>query len=420
MRVAYFDTFAGIAGDMVLGGFVSAGLEPDRLASELAKLNLGRVELRANEIVRSGIKATKMDVFVAGEVEKVIDLGKDVHEHSQGHDNSRNPHHSRGGAGHGKGYLEIKHLIETSSLSDFVKSKSLSIFLKLAEAEAKIHNTTVEKVHFHEVGAVDSIVDIVGSMICFESAGVEALFTSPIPVGSGGYIQAEHGVLPVPSPAAIEILKGYPLVFNDIPFELTTPTGAAIVAVLSRGVLKDKPIEIEKIGYGAGTRDLGRLPNLLRVVIGEIRPELEEDHNVLVETNMDDINPQLIPFVIERVLSIGAADAFVTPLIMKKGRPGFMLSVLTSESLLDKISTEIFSQTTTLGLRINNIRRMKVHRESKVVATSFGEVQVKVSDIDGKKRVFAEFEECRRISESRNIPLGEVMQRLNAELNRDQ
>ncbi|HUI28571.1 MAG TPA: nickel pincer cofactor biosynthesis protein LarC [Candidatus Acidoferrales bacterium] len=413
MRIAYFDTFAGIAGDMVLGAFVSSGVDVNRLRSEIARLNIGNVELRAEKVVRNGITATKVDVVVSGRVEKVDDLGPSLHENSHKHSKHHGDHE------HGKSYLEIKHLIENSGLSDFVKSKSLAVFSKLAEAEAKIHDTTVDKIHFHEVGAADSIVDIVGAAICIEITGVESIYTSPIRLGSGGYIDARHGVLPVPAPAAIEILKDYPVIFNDIPFELTTPTGAAIVSALSNGVLKDRPIEIEKIGYGSGTRELGSLPNLLRLIIGQLKSELEEDHGVLVETNVDDINPQVIPFVIEKVLSLGATDAFVTPVIMKKGRPGFMLSVLIPETLLDRIAAEIFSQTTTLGLRIRNIRRMKVHREVKTVKTSFGDVQVKESNINGKKRISAEFEECKRISESKNIPLAEVMQRLNAELNRE-
>lgn len=412
MRIAYFDTFAGIACDMVLGAFVSAGVDAKRLKDELGKLGIVNWELKIGKVVRSGITAAKVDVVVSGEVEKVNDLGADLGAKKKA--KGEREHH-----GHGRSYLEIKHLIEESNLSSFVKTKSLSIFHLIAEAEAKIHDTTVDKIHFHEVGAVDSIVDIVGTAICLELSKVEEVFTSPIRVGSSGYIEAKHGVLPVPAPAAIEILKNYPVVFNDLPYELTTPTGAAIVASLSKGVLKDRPIEIETIGYGAGTRDLGRLPNLLRIVIGELKSEGEEDHAILVETNMDDINPQLIPYVIEKVLSAGATDAFVVPVIMKKGRPGFMLSVLMSESLLEKISSEIFSQTTTLGLRIQNIRRIKAHRESKIVKTRFGEVKVKESNIDGKIRVSAEFEECKRIAESLSLPLAEVMQKLNAELNRE-
>jgi uncharacterized protein (TIGR00299 family) protein len=419
MRVAYLDTFAGIAGDMVLGAFVSAGVRIDQLTKEIAKLDLGQVELRSEDVSKNGISAKKIEVRVAGEVERVVDLGSNVYEHSHGYDKPHRHRASHRGDKHGRSYLEIRHLIENSSLSDFVKTKSLAIFLKLAEAESKIHEAAIEKVHFHEVGAVDSIVDIVGTALCLECARIDSVFTSPILLGSGGYVEAQHGVLPVASPAALEILKGYPIVFNDIPHELTTPTGAAIVAALSKGILGNQPIEVEKIGYGSGTKDLGRLPNLLRVMIGKVGSAREEDHNVLMETNMDDINPQLIPFVIERVLALGATDAFVTPLIMKKGRPGFMLSVLTSETLLDKISTEVFSQTTTLGLRIQSIRRIKLHRELKTVGTSFGPVQVKESNIDGKRRVFAEFEECKRISESEHIPLTEVMQRLNAELNRE-
>lgn len=418
MKIAYFDTFAGIAGDMVLGAFIDSGVDPGALTSELSKLKLGNVELRLNKVVRSGITATKVDVVVAGEMEKVEDLGSNVHKHS-GHEYQEHSHGDTHHHGHGRSYLEIKYLLERSDLSEAVKRHSLEIFKRIGEAEAKIHDTTVEEIHFHEVGAVDSIVDIAGTAVCLELSGVEAVYTSPVRLGSDGFFEAQHGVLPVPGPAALEILKGYPVVFNDIPYELTTPTGAAIVAALSKGLLNDRPVEIKETGYGAGSRDLGRLPNLLRIVVGDITSDLEEDHVVLVETNMDDINPQLVPHVIERILAAGATDAFVVPLLMKKGRPGFLLSVLTSETLLNTIALEIFSQTTTLGLRIQHVRRMKVQRELKRVKTSFGEVNVKESHINGGKRIMAEFEECKRIAESRSLPLIEVMQRLNSELNHE-
>lgn len=411
MRIAFFDTFAGIAGDMVLGAFVSAGVDIEKLRNELVGLGKLDFEIKSGKVVRSGITAVKIDVVVGDEIEKVADLGSDVSLDSSTHHGTH--HHA-----HGKSYLEIKHLIENSSLSSPVKSRSLEIFRRIAEAEAKIHTTSIDAVHFHEVGAIDSIVDIVGTSICIDLAGVEAVYTSPIRMGSGGYINAQHGVLPVPGPAALEILRGYSVIFNDVPYELTTPTGAGIVAGLSKGLLGGREIKIESVGYGAGSRDLDRLPNLLRVVIGEITSDNEEDHVVLIETNMDDINPQVIPYVIETVLASGATDAFVVPVLMKKGRPGFMLSVLTSETLLDRVSAEIFTQTTTLGLRISNTRRIKVKREQKTVDTSFGPVRVKESYIDGKARIAAEFEECKRIAESRSIPLVEVMRRLNSELNK--
>ncbi len=414
MRIAYLDTFAGIAGDMVLGAFVSAGVDANLIKSEIDKLGIGNVELSLKKVVRSGITATKVDVVVAGEVESVNDLGSTIHHHDKEHTHDHGHHDGE----NGRSYLEIKHLIDSSGLSDLVKRNSLEIFRRIAEAEAKIHDTSVEKIHFHEVGAVDSIVDIVGTAICLELSGIEAVYTSPIRLGSNGYVEAKHGVLPVPAPATLEILKGYPTVFNDLPHELTTPTGAAIVAALSKGVINDSPIEIEKIGYGAGSRDLGRLPNLLRVVIGEVGSTTEEDHVVLVETNMDDINPQLVPHILEKVMAAGATDAFVTPILMKKGRPGFLLTVLMSEALLKKISNVIFAQSTTLGLRIQTIRRSKIHREVKTVHTSFGDVNVKQSTVDGRNRTSVEFEECRRIAEEKGLPLGEVMQRLNAELNR--
>ncbi len=414
MRIAYFDTFAGIAGDMVLGAFVSSGVDPVKLEAELSRLGQTNFHLKISRVSRNGINASKVDVVVGDQIETVDDLGADIGRSGGGHhEKEHHPHH------HGKSYVEIRQLLETSELSESVKSRSTEIFRRIAEAEAKIHNTTVDKIHFHEVGAIDSIVDIVGSAICLELAKVEGVFTSPIRLGSGGYFEAQHGVLPVPGPAALEILKGYPVVFNDIPYELTTPTGAAIVAGLSKGVLRDKQIEIESVGYGAGTRELERLPNLLRVVIGNIDSQTEEDRVVQVETNMDDINPQLIPNVIERLLAIGATDAFVAPVIMKKGRPGFVLSVLTPETLLDKISTEILSQTTTLGMRVSYNRRIKVKRELKTVKTTFGDVKVKESNIDGKLRVAAEYDECKRIGDALSLPVIEVMQKLNAELNKD-
>ncbi len=418
MKIAYFDIFAGIAGDMVLGAFVSSGINPDNITRELTKLKLGGVDLEVSKVVRSGITAAKVDVVVAGETEKVSDLGSSVHMHSHDKHGSDSREHSHGHT-HGRSYIEIKHLIEESDLSEAVKRNSLDIFRRIGEAEANIHDTSVDKIHFHEVGAVDSIVDIVGTAVCLELSGAEAVYTSPVRLGSNGYFEAKHGVLPIPGPAALEILKDYPVVFNDVPYELTTPTGAAIVASLSKGLLKDRPVEIKSIGYGAGSRELEGLPNLLRVVVGEISSSLEEDHVILVETNMDDINPQLIPPVIERILAVGATDAFVIPVLMKKGRPGFLLSVLASETHLNAIALEIFSQTTTLGLRIQPVQRMKVRRELKKVNTSFGEVRVKESHVNGNKRVMAEFEECKRIAESRSLPLIEVMQKLNSELNHE-
>lgn len=413
MKIAYFDTFAGIAGDMALGAFISAGLDANYLQQEIEKLNLGDVHLEVRKVVRSGITAAKVDVVVHGEIETVKDLGSDHHAHGHSRAGSHHDH------GHGKSYLEIKHLIEGSRLTDAVKAKSIAVFGKLAEAEAKIHDTTVEKIHFHEVGAVDSIVDIVGAVICMELTGVERLYTSPIRVGSNGYIEAQHGVLPVPAPATLEILKGYPILFNDVSHELTTPTGAAIVSALSAGVLKEQAIEVESIGYGAGSREMERLPNLLRVVIGTIGSKTEEDHVLLVEANMDDINPQLIPYTIEKVLEAGATDAYVTPVLMKKGRPGFLLSVLTSESKLEGVTAVIYRESTTLGMRIQAIRRSKAHRELRTAETSFGTVQVKESVIEGKVRVAAEFEECRRIAEEKGLPLPDVMRKINAELNRE-
>jgi uncharacterized protein (TIGR00299 family) protein len=386
MKIAYFDTVAGISGDMVLGAFVSAGLSVGELRQELARLSVQGFELRSTHVEKSGIIAVKLDVVIVHQPK--------YHRHLK----------------------EIIEIIETSNLSTAVKNRSKKIFQEIATAEAKVHNTTVEKIHFHEVGALDSIVDIVGAAICMEKFGIQGIYSSPIKLGSGGFVEAEHGKMPIPTPATVEILKNYPTVLTDINFELTTPTGAAIVKALSSGVLAQERIRIEKIGYGAGTHDLGKIPNLLRVMIGELEPEYHEDELVTVETNIDDLNPEIYPFVIERLFSAGAHDAYLVPVIMKKGRPGILLSILANRGKLDEILNVVFSETTTLGVRIQHTERKKLPRTLKEVKTSLGTVKVKAVLLDGVERLLPEFEECRRIAMERKMPLHEVYRVLEAEL----
>ena len=386
MRVAYFDTLAGISGDMTLGAFLHAGIPVDVLTAELKKLNLGGFELAVSRIKRNGIGAFKVDV--------VISEAPSYHRHLS----------------------NINEIIERSSLSKAVQETAKKIFYEVAVAEAAVHESTIEKVHFHEVGAVDSIVDIVGTAICLEQLGIEKVHSSPVKVGSGGTVNTQHGTMPVPTPATMEILKGYPIVLTEIPFELTTPTGAAIIKALSAGPLPLEQIRVHSIGFGAGTRELHAVPNLLRVLIGEIDEKRDHDEVLSIETNIDDMNPEILPYVLEKLMGGGALDAFLIPILMKKGRPAHLLRVLAGRDALDAVLGIIFRETSTLGVRIQHVERRKLLRTQQQVQTSLGSVTVKSVTFDGVERRIPEFEECKRLAQERNIPLIEVYRILEIEL----
>jgi len=384
MRIAYFDTFSGISGDMTLGAFVSAGLPLDELSLEIQKLTLHGVELQGKHVERNGIAAIKIDVLTP-------------HEHHHRH------------------LADIFRIIDASELSENVKDKAKAIFYELGKAEAHVHNTSLEKIHFHEVGALDAIVDIVGAAICLEKFSIEKCFSSPIRLGSGGFVNAAHGKLPIPVPAVVEILKDYPTELTDIPFELTTPTGAAIVKIVSSGIISKEKIITKAIGYGAGEREIPNTPNLLRVFIGELNEQFDADEVVTIETNIDDMNPEIFPYVIEKLLAANAHDAYLIPIIMKKGRPGMLLSVMANEKDIQKISEIIFRETTTLGVRIQNVGRKKVFRDARIVETSFGKMKMKVVHFEGNEKLLPEFEECKRIAVEKNIPLKGVYAALQRE-----
>jgi len=386
MKIAYLDTVAGIAGDMTMAAFISAGLPIAALRDELSKLHIDGFELTASHVTRNAIAAVHVDVVIPVE-----------------------PHLHRTLAG-------IHGLIDASGLDPKVKESANGIFLTLARAEAKLHGTTVEQVHFHEVGALDSIVDVVGASLCFHLMGIERVYSSPVRLGASGTVKTQHGILPVPAPAAIEVLRGYPVRLTSFADELTTPTGAAIVRTLSAGVLDEEVITVEAIGYGAGTREIEGLPNFLRLLIGEIPAETDRDELLVVETNIDDMNPQLVPVVIERVLASGAHDAYCIPIIMKKGRPGVLLSVMVEQSRLEDIVALIYRETTTIGVRVQQIRRKKLPRRTADVSTSFGTVRAKVVLRNGRELWTAEFEECRRIADERRLPVAEIMRQLEHEL----
>lgn len=384
MKIAYFDTIAGISGDMTIGAFLSAGVPIDVLKSELGKIALTGYEISQHSVEKNGIFATKFDVKVT--------VAETKHRHLS----------------------DIKQLIESSRLSDRIKKISIKIFEELARAEAIVHNTSIEKVHFHEVGAIDSIIDIVGTAICINYLEIEKIFTTPVKLGSGGFVQTQHGNLPIPTPAVVELLKDYPVELTNIEFELTTPTGAAIIRALSSGVLQNEEFKINSIGYGAGNFQLP-IPNLLRIIIGDLDYKVSYEELILVETNIDDMNPEIYPYVVEKLISMGAHDAYLIPIIMKKGRPGILLSTLISKSLLDQISNFLFKETTTLGLRIIEVDRKKIYRELKLIDTKFGKVQVKVVDINGQVRYIPEFEECRRIASETGMPLIEIYKQIEKE-----
>lgn len=309
-------------------------------------------------------------------------------------------------------------MIAMSALGDGVKYRALAVFQAIAVGEARVHNVPIAEVHFHEVGALDSIVDIVGVAIGLDYLGVERVYSSVIPLGSGGLIRTQHGMMPLPAPATLEILKDYPVTLTDVPFELTTPTGAGIIKALSAGTLAAESLRAERVGFGAGTRDLPDRPNLVRVVIGEIDadPALAAGTETVtvIEATIDDMSPQAYPFVIERALEAGALDAFVTPVVMKKGRPGHTLTVLAPKSAVDPLARLILSETTTLGVRFYDARRSKLPREEVILDTRFGPVRMKRIGAGASARLVPEYEEARRIALEHRVPLLEVMEILRA------
>jgi len=384
MTLAYFDCFSGISGDMTLGALVDAGLPLDVLRSELAKLGLAGYTLSSEKVRRSGLSATKVHV--------VLDEKEQPARH----------------------LADISRVINGSSLSPVIKQKSLAIFERLAQVEAKVHGTTPDKVHFHEVGAVDALVDIVGSVIGLEHLGITEIIGSPVNVGTGT-VHTAHGKLPVPAPATAELLRGIPLYSSSIAFELTTPTGAAIISTLAASFGPLPQMKIDRIAYGAGGKDLPGQPNVLRLMLGEFVPAYEEDTSVVIETNIDDMNPQTYEHIIERLMAQGAQDVYLTPIIMKKGRPAVLLSVLTARTDSDRVLDILFRETTSIGVRIREVGRKKLSREVREVRTPYGPVHVKISKRgDEVMTVTPEYEDCRRLAEERRVPLKTVMDEAKA------
>jgi len=382
MKVAYFDCFSGISGDMILGALVDAGLEVEVLTQIIADLNLTDCRIKARKVKKGGIGATKVDVIFPLEEKKEP--------------------------------AAILTLLDSLDLSSRLKEKSKRIFLTIAKAEAQIHRQDINSLHLHELGSPDTLIDIVGSVVGVDRMGVEKVYASPVNIGRG-MVKTAHGPLPVPAPATLEILKGAPVYSGQVEAELTTPTGAAILTGFSPIFGPIPAMKVEKIGYGAGEKDLPS-PNLLRILIGEERTSPKEDWVVLLETNIDDMNPEFYEYVIDSLFKKGALDVFLTPIQMKKARPGVLLSVLCEEQKEEELLGVIFTETTTLGVRVSRIRRRKMERETRKLKTSLGEVKVKVSMMDGKLIDFSpEYEDCKKIASEQNLPLRKVYELIKKE-----
>jgi uncharacterized protein (TIGR00299 family) protein len=419
---------------MIVGALLDAGLALDRLNSGLAKLRLQGYTLRAEKTVKSGLSATKFNVdlehpTVGGHHpdREPGDARRHGHRHrpdpEHGHDYP--PERTEGqdhapGPGHvhesgQRNLADITAIIDASSLPDAVKEKSKRIFTRLAEAEARVHSCSVDEIHFHEVGAVDAIVDIVGAVIGLEVLGVAEIRASKLHLGSG-FVDCAHGRLPVPPPAVTELVKGIPCYASDVEGELVTPTGAAILSTLASSFGPLPEMRIERTGYGAGRQELP-IPNVLRVMIGETGVGTGQDRIRLIETNIDDMNPQFYEHIMERLLAEGARDVFLTPIVMKKSRPGLILSVLATEESTDALVAILLRETTTLGVRISDLKkRMILKREIVPVKTRWGDVRVKLRILsESETTVAPEYEDCKRIARGQGLPLRMVYETVKRE-----
>ncbi len=386
--ILYFDCRSGISGDMTIGALLDLGIDRDKFIRQLKKLGLKGYELKITGKKVNGISATDF---------KVILTDKDSHNHVN--------------------LPAIEKIIGNSDLNDTIKRLSKKIFRCIAEAEMSVHNLPIEEVHFHEVGAVDSIVDIVGTAICMSMLKADSIYSSPLHLGSG-FVKCSHGLIPVPAPATVEILKGIPVYSTGIQGELVTPTGAAIVKTLAEQFINLPPMKIEKTGYGTGKKSYD-IPNALRVFFGQeisLR-QLQTEELLLLETNIDDMSPEIYSFLFPLLFKKGALDVYLTNIIMKKGRPAVMLSVLCEPENQTGLKNIIFTETTTLGIRQRIIRRDSLERKTITLDTRFGRIKAKAAFKDGSLlRLSPEYEECKRVAEEQGIPLRKVYDLLSMEI----
>jgi uncharacterized protein (TIGR00299 family) protein len=382
MKYAYFDCFSGISGDMTLGALLDAGVPLEQLRHDLQGLKVPGWELTTEKVWKNGMAATYAKV-----------RSQDTTTH--------------------RSLSTILGLIEKSTLAPSAKDRAAAIFTKLGQAEAAVHDVPLEKIHFHEVGAIDAIVDIVGACIGFNALGIESFACSALNVG-GGTAKMAHGVLPVPAPATARLLLGMPTYSNGVQKELVTPTGAAIVATLCSSFGPQPPMTVSAIGYGAGTADLEGQPNVLRLMVGEAAEKhvaAESETIRVLEANLDDMNPQIYGYFLEKALAAGALDVFATPVQMKKNRPGMLVTVLCKPEDEPQFHEMLFAETTTLGVRCHTAERRVLARQWETVHTAFGEVRIKVARLNGHiSQASPEFEDCRKLAEAKNVPLQRVME----------
>ncbi|MFZ1052730.1 MAG: nickel pincer cofactor biosynthesis protein LarC [Candidatus Sulfotelmatobacter sp.] len=444
MRVAYLECFSGMSGDMFLGALVDAGVAPRLLEETVAALGIG-ARLEVSRVVRSGISATKVDVYIDGEKDLPREQywerqttahnehehrhGHHEHDHHEGkhshqdaesrasrplpHEHSVSHEHPHSHA-HGRGLTEIREIISAAAISETARKTALAIFEALGRAEAKIHNASVESVHFHEVGSVDAMVDIVCAAVGAEALRVDEIVCSPLNVG-GGTVKCAHGTIPVPAPATVELLGDAPVYSSGVLAELVTPTGAAIVKTLASRFAAFPEMKIEKSGYGAGSRDFPGHPNVVRLTVGEtasnaVAARTSSETITVLEANLDDLNPQVFGYVMDRLFEEGALDAFGMPVQMKKNRPGMLLTVLCKPEDAGKLTQLIFAETTTLGVRRRDEMRETLARRWEKVHTPWGEVRIKIASMNGTVTNYApEYEDCRRIAAEHRVPLKRVM-----------
>lgn len=390
MRVLYYDCFSGISGDMHLGAMIELGVDFSYLCNELDKLSIkNEFSLAMCKKEKKGISGTKIDVNL-------------VNHHEEHH--------------HGRTYKDIKSIVENSTLSKNIKDKAMKMFLNLAVAEGKIHNKNYEDIHFHEVGAVDSIVDIVGAAICLDKLSVEKIYCSSVLCGSG-FVKCEHGIIPVPAPATLELLKHANIKLGVVDGECTTPTGAVILASNVDEFVDELNLDVEKIGYGVGTKEFC-IPNVLRVFLGNTKELCSIESEILIETNIDDMSPEIVAFVEEQLFLDGASDVYKTSITTKKNRLGIKLSVLVKKEFETKIINTIFKQTSSIGVRKHIVEKIALKRDFLLLKTSFGEISIKCSYLDGKLNNYkAEYEDCKKLAIKNNVDIETIYFEVDKEMN---
>jgi len=376
MKIIYFDCFNGISGDMILGALFDLGLDKLLWDRELSKLGISGYTVRVERKRKGPIMGTDVEIIIEDKV---------MHRHAK----------------------EIIDTVRDSRLDNDIKEKSIRVLTRIAEAESAIHNEPLEEVHLHELGGIDTIVDVVGTVTGLKILGVERVYSSPLPLGEG-FIDTAHGRLPVPAPATAELLKGVPVYSNGMEGELVTPTGAGIISTLSSSFGPIPAVKIERIGYGSGKRDFP-IPNMLRAIMGEVNEKKQRDTNTVIDVNIDDMNPQICGYVMDKLFNAGALDVFFTPIYMKKNRPAIKLTIIAPDYAINNLADIIFKETTSIGVRTYQVEKIMLPREIIDIDTPWGDVRVKVSYINGTPKIMPEYDDCRVIAEKTGLSIQDIM-----------